>query len=88
MKRAVDEDRERGLIPFFVIATLGTTASLAFDNILELGPICQKENVIENDDIFDNNIPMLIYIDTTIKYSFVCFFAETTTKTKSNRVSE
>ena len=58
MKRAVDEDRERGLIPFCVIATLGTTACLAFDNILELGPICQKEDVIENDDIFDNYIYM------------------------------
>ena len=48
MKAAMAEDREKGLIPFCVIATLGTTACLAFDNILELGPICQQENVIIN----------------------------------------
>jgi len=42
---AIREDRKQGLIPFFYIATLGTTSCCSFDNILELGPICQKENV-------------------------------------------
>ena len=42
---AIAEDKAKGLIPFCVIATLGTTACLAFDNILELGPICQNEKV-------------------------------------------
>ena len=45
MIEAIAEDKAKGLIPFCVIATLGTTACLAFDNILELGPICQREKV-------------------------------------------
>jgi len=45
LKTAIKEDQEKGLIPFCLIATLGTTACLAFDNIMELGPICQAEKV-------------------------------------------
>ena len=42
VEAAAKEDRERGLIPFCVVATLGTTSSCAFDNLLEIGPICQQ----------------------------------------------
>ncbi|KAL0268988.1 UNVERIFIED_CONTAM: hypothetical protein PYX00_010743 [Menopon gallinae] len=42
---AVKRDREKGLIPFFLCATLGTTGACAFDNLQELGPICQEENL-------------------------------------------
>ncbi|KAL3862000.1 hypothetical protein ACJMK2_008006 [Sinanodonta woodiana] len=42
---AIEEDRRMGLIPFFVCATLGTTACCSFDNILEIGQVCAKENV-------------------------------------------
>eukprot|EP00794_Sanderia_malayensis_P011933 gene11933-13169_t len=42
---AIKEDKENGLIPFFLCATLGTTGTCAFDRISELGPIC-KENGI------------------------------------------
>lgn len=45
LKTAIEEDRQKGHIPFCLIATLGTTTCLAFDNILELGPICQAERV-------------------------------------------
>ncbi|KAK7473657.1 hypothetical protein BaRGS_00035135 [Batillaria attramentaria] len=47
LRRAIEEDKAKGYIPFFVIvcATLGTTGSCAFDNIKELGPICQKEDI-------------------------------------------
>ena len=52
-KNAIEEDKQKGLIPFCLIATLGTTACLAFDNILELGPICQAEKVC-NEKKIDN----------------------------------
>ncbi|ELU11164.1 hypothetical protein CAPTEDRAFT_119245 [Capitella teleta] len=45
LQRAIDEDRKMGLIPFFVCATLGTTAVCSFDNLNELGAVCEKENI-------------------------------------------
>ncbi|XP_078572464.1 aromatic-L-amino-acid decarboxylase-like isoform X3 [Branchiostoma floridae x Branchiostoma japonicum] len=43
LQAAVQEDRAQGLLPFFVVATLGTTPSCAFDNLQELGPVCREE---------------------------------------------
>ncbi|XP_074654219.1 aromatic-L-amino-acid decarboxylase-like [Tubulanus polymorphus] len=43
--RAIEEDRKLGLIPFFVVSTIGTTACCSFDNLGEIGPICIKENI-------------------------------------------
>lgn len=31
------EDVQQGMVPFFVTATLGTTASCSFDNLEEIG---------------------------------------------------
>ncbi len=45
LEKAVREDLANGLIPFFLTATLGTTNTLAFDNIKELGPVCEKFNI-------------------------------------------
>ncbi|XP_008553493.1 aromatic-L-amino-acid decarboxylase [Microplitis demolitor] len=42
---AMKKDREAGLIPCYVVATLGTTGTCAFDNLEELGPICNENNV-------------------------------------------
>ncbi|XP_071537873.1 aromatic-L-amino-acid decarboxylase isoform X2 [Panulirus ornatus] len=42
---AIQNDREKGLIPFFLCATLGTTGSCSFDNLKELGPICEQEEL-------------------------------------------
>ena len=42
VEAAAKEDLERGLIPFCVVATLGTTSSCAFDNLLEIGPVCHQ----------------------------------------------
>ncbi|XP_071033748.1 histidine decarboxylase isoform X2 [Parasteatoda tepidariorum] len=42
---AVLRDREKGLVPFFVCATLGTTGGCAFDNLKEIGLVCEKENM-------------------------------------------
>ncbi|XP_077997083.1 aromatic-L-amino-acid decarboxylase-like [Glandiceps talaboti] len=44
-QKAIKEDKEKGLIPFFLCATLGTTGACAFDNMMEVGPLCEKENI-------------------------------------------
>lgn len=38
----MEEDETMGLIPFYVSTTLGTTSSCSFDNLQEIGPICQR----------------------------------------------
>ncbi|XP_014259569.1 aromatic-L-amino-acid decarboxylase-like [Cimex lectularius] len=45
LKAAFLEDKKKGLLPCFVVATLGTTGTCAFDNLNEIGPICQNEHV-------------------------------------------
>ncbi|CAL1678950.1 unnamed protein product [Lasius platythorax] len=45
LKKAIQEDREKGLIPCYVVATLGTTGTCAFDNLDEIGPICKEHNI-------------------------------------------
>ncbi|XP_063778694.1 aromatic-L-amino-acid decarboxylase isoform X2 [Pseudophryne corroboree] len=45
LKKVLEEDKAKGLIPVFVCATLGTTVSCSFDNLVELGPICNAENI-------------------------------------------
>lgn len=42
LRAAIKEDVENGLTPFFVVATLGTTGACAFDNLTELGEVCQS----------------------------------------------
>ncbi|NWR16293.1 DCHS decarboxylase, partial [Emberiza fucata] len=41
LKKAIAEDRKKGLVPVFVCATLGTTGEKNFDNLSELGPVCK-----------------------------------------------
>uniref|UniRef100_A0ABM5GQQ6 Aromatic-L-amino-acid decarboxylase n=1 Tax=Pogona vitticeps TaxID=103695 RepID=A0ABM5GQQ6_9SAUR len=45
LKKVLNEDKAAGLIPFFFCATLGTTTCCSFDKLLELGPICNQENI-------------------------------------------
>ena len=42
LKKAMQEDMEKGLIPCYVVATLGTTSTCAFDNMNEIGLICKE----------------------------------------------
>ncbi|XP_063232613.1 tyrosine decarboxylase-like isoform X1 [Bacillus rossius redtenbacheri] len=42
LRKAMEEDEKKGLMPFFVSCTLGTTSSCAFDNVSELGPVCRS----------------------------------------------
>ncbi|CDW56108.1 aromatic L amino acid decarboxylase [Trichuris trichiura] len=45
LQSAVEEDKKKGLIPFFVCVTLGTTACCAFDCLPEIGPLCQSQKL-------------------------------------------
>ncbi len=41
----LQRDRQAGLIPFFVCATVGTTSSNAIDPLTEIGRICKQEGL-------------------------------------------
>lgn len=45
LEKAVEEDKNRGLQPGCVVATLGTTSSLAIDPLAPIGKICQKHGL-------------------------------------------
>lgn len=45
LKKAIEEDRKMGLHPFYVCGTLGTTAVCSFDNLNEIGQICEEEKL-------------------------------------------
>ncbi|MEQ2224545.1 hypothetical protein ILYODFUR_008576 [Ilyodon furcidens] len=45
LKQAIQEDRRRGLVPFMLCSTLGTTGVCAFDKLSELGPVCEEEGL-------------------------------------------
>ncbi|KAL6734664.1 hypothetical protein Aduo_005178 [Ancylostoma duodenale] len=45
LEGAIKEDRARGLIPFILIATMGTTSSCSIDRLDSLGPICDREQI-------------------------------------------
>ncbi|XP_012286885.1 aromatic-L-amino-acid decarboxylase isoform X2 [Orussus abietinus] len=42
---AIKKDEAAGLIPCYVVATLGTTGTCAFDDLQELGPICNNNHL-------------------------------------------
>lgn len=42
LRTAIEKDVDAGLTPFFVAATLGTTAGCAYDKLDELGQVCQE----------------------------------------------
>ncbi|KAK9713017.1 Pyridoxal-dependent decarboxylase conserved domain [Popillia japonica] len=45
VEQAVKEDKAAGLIPFYLVATLGTTSSCGFDRLDEIGPICNEYDI-------------------------------------------
>ncbi|CAH8546458.1 unnamed protein product [Dicrocoelium dendriticum] len=45
IQKEIQTDRERGFIPLMCIASLGTTNTCEFDNLQEIGTLCQKENI-------------------------------------------
>jgi len=45
LAQQIEDDREAGLLPMFVCATVGTTAGNGFDPLEEIGRICDEEDV-------------------------------------------
>jgi aromatic-L-amino-acid decarboxylase len=45
LAEAIQRDRQAGLIPCYVCATIGTTSSNAIDSLPEIGEVCKKEGV-------------------------------------------
>ncbi|HPF01578.1 MAG TPA: aminotransferase class I/II-fold pyridoxal phosphate-dependent enzyme [Bacteroidales bacterium] len=45
LKKAVEEDKDKGYLPCCVIATLGTTGTTAFDPLRPIGEICRKNHI-------------------------------------------
>ncbi|KAI1297692.1 Aromatic-L-amino-acid decarboxylase [Halotydeus destructor] len=45
LSAAIEADRAEGLVPFFVVGTMGTTSTCSFDNIEELGVVCTEKSV-------------------------------------------
>lgn len=45
LEAAIEEDIAAGLLPFYVVATIGTTSSCAVDSLPEMGKISQKHNL-------------------------------------------
>ncbi|HEY0321374.1 MAG TPA: aminotransferase class I/II-fold pyridoxal phosphate-dependent enzyme [Pyrinomonadaceae bacterium] len=45
LKRAIEEDRENGALPFCVVATIGTTSTTSIDPVEEIADICEKEKL-------------------------------------------
>ena len=45
LEKAISDDKQQGLIPFFVACTFGTTSCCSFDNLEEVGQICTSQNM-------------------------------------------
>ncbi|CAF0897752.1 unnamed protein product [Adineta steineri] len=45
LEECIRADKEKGLIPFLVSGTLGTTSCCSYDNLKEIGEICQREQL-------------------------------------------
>ncbi|CAF0734803.1 unnamed protein product [Didymodactylos carnosus] len=45
LEQAISDDRAKDLIPFCLVATLGSTPTCAFDDVAGLGKVCQEENI-------------------------------------------
>ena len=45
LARAIEQDKAAGRLPCFVGATVGTTSTMAFDPLPEIGAICREHNI-------------------------------------------
>ncbi|XP_046992910.1 aromatic-L-amino-acid decarboxylase-like [Schistocerca americana] len=74
LRKALEEDVADGRVPFFVSTTVGTTSSCAFDNLMELGPVCKEYDTIwmHVDGAYAGNAficPELRYLMSGIHYA-------------------
>lgn len=42
LRQQILDDKAKGMVPFFVVATLGTTSVCTFDDLFELGLVCKE----------------------------------------------
>ncbi|XP_049958154.1 tyrosine decarboxylase-like [Schistocerca serialis cubense] len=42
LRRAIEADVDKGFVPFYVVATIGTYATAASDNLKSIGAVCQE----------------------------------------------
>ncbi|CAH8517154.1 unnamed protein product [Schistosoma turkestanicum] len=45
LQEAIENDKIQGLIPVMCVATMGTTSTCEFENLYEIGQICNKFNI-------------------------------------------
>jgi aromatic-L-amino-acid decarboxylase len=45
LELAIEKDKEAGLVPFFIAATVGSVGVGAIDNLQAIAEICQRENI-------------------------------------------
>lgn len=45
LRTRILEDIEKGLVPFLVVATLGTTSVCTFDDLTEIGAVCREFDI-------------------------------------------
>jgi len=45
LRAAVEEDQKKGLIPFFAVATVGTTGGAFIDPVVEIGKFCKEKDI-------------------------------------------
>jgi len=43
--RAIEEDRRQGIVPFCVVATVGTTSTTSVDPVPEIGAVCRRHGL-------------------------------------------
>lgn len=68
LRDAIAKDRENGLVPFFVVATLGTTSCCSFDRLDEIAEVGRAENIwVHVDAAYAGTLP---YIYMHVKYIF------------------
>ena len=66
LKAALEEAKSKGLIPFYVVATLGATSMCSFDNLMEMGKVISDFNK-------DSEYPVWLHIDAAYAgSSFIC----------------
>src|SRR6201986_3705349 len=62
LARQIEADRNAGLTPFFVCATVGTTSSNAMDPIAAIGEVCRQQNLWLHADAAMSGTAMLCQI--------------------------
>lgn len=45
LQKAIEEDKQKGWLPFCTVATIGTTSTTSIDPVKNIGEICSKENI-------------------------------------------